>query len=198
MQLHLIEGPVANLRAYATIPISFVINSRLDLDQLWLGEYAEIPIETRTKDYDLLEPIITLPQRFDVANWGMIIATKPGELVPIHLPKGALPGVQPVGGAVIAWNTPNVDMLGGRTDLSILWDIRVHPVFRNQGLGRALFEHAKKWSKDRGCIEMRVETQDTNVAACRFYRQMGCRVHTIKERAYEGLDEAKIIWTTRV
>jgi ribosomal protein S18 acetylase RimI-like enzyme len=197
MQIHLIEGPVANLRAYASIPISFVIRSRLDLDQLWLGEYSELPVEPRTKDYDALEPISTLKDRFDVENWGMVVATKPGELVPIHLPSGSLPDIHPVGGAIMAWNTPGLDMLEERIDLIVLWDIRVHPLFRGQGVGHGLFEHAKSWGKKRGCKELRVETQDTNVDACRFYRQMGCRVHSIQEHAYEGLDEAKLIWTCR-
>src|SRR4029079_16957375 len=118
MQLHLIEGPVSNLDAYASIPISFVIKSRFNLDQLWLGVFSYIPFEAGTKDYDSLESIITLPSRFDVSNWAMLIATRPSEFVPISLPKGVPlsgPDLHPIGGAILAWNSPDVDMLeGGR------------------------------------------------------------------------------------
>lgn len=186
-EIQIVEGPVERLDTYASIPISFVIKSRLDLDQLWLGEYAEIKIPEKTKDYDALEPISTLAERFDTAKWRMFSA------VVTSNDQGHV-----AGGAIVAWNTPVLDMLDGRQDLSVLWDIRVHPLFRGQGIGRTLFERAKAWSKHRQCTEMRVETQNTNVAACRFYRQMGCRLHSIQEDAYEGLDEAKIIWTTKV
>jgi ribosomal protein S18 acetylase RimI-like enzyme len=185
MRLDILEGPVANLDVYASIPISFVVKSRLDVSQLWLGEIAEELIDTRTKDYDALESVVSLPERFDVANWGCLRAQIPTDS-------------HAVGGAIVAWNSPDVDMLQGRKDLAVLWDIRVHPIFRGKGVGRALFEHAAMWAKDRGCTEMRVETQDTNVAACKFYRQMGCRILTIEENAYAFLDEAKIVWTTRV
>src|SRR3569832_1498160 len=145
MRLDILEGPVANLDVYASIPISFVVKSRLDVSQLWLGEIAEVPMDARTKDYDTLESVVTLPVRFEVTNWGCLRAQIPSDS-------------HAVGGAIVAWNAPDVDMLQGRDDLAILWDIRVHPIFRGKGVGRALFEHAAMWAKDRGCTEMWVET----------------------------------------
>ena len=185
MQLQIVEGPVVGLDVYASIPISFVVRSRVDLDQLWLGEFGEIPCEPKTKDYDSLESVATLDKRFDVSTWVMLRAQTPEQ-------------EHSVGGAIVAWNSPELDMLDGRKDLAVLWDIRVHPIFRGQGVGRALFDHASMWARRKGCSEMRVETQDTNVDACRFYRQMGCRILTIEDKAYPFLDEAKIIWTIRI
>jgi ribosomal protein S18 acetylase RimI-like enzyme len=206
--IQVVEGPVAHLDVYATIPISFVVSKRLDVDQLWLGEFAEISVEPWTKDYDSLEPIATLASRFDVGNWRMVWAEKGKK--PVNAPEG-LPLLRVpspnsqlirseslIGGAILAWNTPEILMLEGRTDLAILWDIRVHPLYRGQGLGTALFDQAKSMAKKLGCVEMRIETQNTNVDACKFYRQMGCRLHSIHENAYDGLDETKLIWTTRV
>lgn len=34
------------------------------------------------------------------------------------------------------------------------------------------------------CRELKVETQDTNVRACRFYAAMGCALRAVEENAY--------------
>jgi len=63
-----------------------------------------------------------------------------------------------VGGAVIAWNTPTVHLLEGRTDLALLWDLRVAPESRGQGVGTALFQAAESWAASRGVRWLKVET----------------------------------------
>ena len=45
----------------------------------------------------------------------------------------------------------------------------------------------------KGMQEMKVETQDINVAACRFYAAMGFRLTVIVPEAYVGLDETMLI-----
>ncbi|MBI1756387.1 MAG: GNAT family N-acetyltransferase [Fimbriimonas ginsengisoli] len=87
------------------------------------------------------------------------------------------------------WN-----LLEGRSDLALLYDLRVDPPHRGMGVGRILVLHAIEWSRRHGSAEMRVETQDTNVAACRLYRAMGLSLHSIDEHGYEGLAEAKLIF----
>jgi ribosomal protein S18 acetylase RimI-like enzyme len=42
-------------------------------------------------------------------------------------------------GAVVVLKTPSLTMLEGRDDLAMLWDIRVSPEARGQGVGTALF-----------------------------------------------------------
>jgi hypothetical protein len=44
-----------------------------------------------------------------------------------------------VGGAVIAFDTANIDMLEGRRDLVVLWDLRLRAEERDQGIGSQLF-----------------------------------------------------------
>ena len=56
---------------------------------------------------------------------------------------------QVVGGAAVAFNTNGVFMLEGRSDLAVLWDLRVHPAWQRQGVGRALFQHAAAWARAR-------------------------------------------------
>lgn len=97
----------------------------------------------------------------------------------------------------MVYDTPGVNMLAGRTDLTVLWDIRVHPEYRKLGIGTALFKHAEDWSRSKGCKWMKVETQNINVPACRFYAKMGCELGEINTQAYveDGLGhETMLVW----
>lgn len=99
------------------------------------------------------------PARFDVSKWGVLAAWREGLRV---------------GGAVIAFDTRDVHMLEGRRDLAVLWDIRVAPDARRESVGTALFHAVESWAIARGCRQLKIETQNTNVPACRFYQRQGC------------------------
>lgn len=100
-----------------------------------------------------------------------------------------------MGGAVVAYNTAGVSMLDGRSDLAVLWDIRVRPEARSSGTGSLLFRAVEAWARDRGCRTLKVETQNTNVPACRFYRRMGCALGAFDRFAYADLpDEVQLMW----
>lgn len=169
----------ASLEEYAQVPIAFWARSRLDLRTLLHGELYEISVEPWLKDYDAIERPTDWAARFDMSQWALLTAWD---------------GERRVGGAVLAFDTPGVDMLEGRRDLMVLWDIRVAPGYRSRGVGRALFEAAAGLARDRGCTELKVETQDINVPACRFYARQGCVVSEVDPGAYMGLDEAQVIW----
>jgi GNAT superfamily N-acetyltransferase len=134
------------------------------------------------KDYDAIsggQPHLWA-RRFDVSNWGVLMAQTEG---------------QRVGGAVVAFNTPGLSILEGRDDLAVLWDIRVSPNARGQGVGSALFRAAEVWAKARGCRQLKVETQNINVAACRFYARQGCVLTAVDRYAYPELpDEIQLLW----
>ena len=88
-------------------------------------------------------------------------------------------------------------MLSGRDDLAVLWDIRVHPDHRRSGIGTALFAEAAKWSRERNCKYLKVETQNVNVPACRFYTQQGCRLGEINRFAYnvpQVAHDVMLVW----
>jgi len=51
-----------------------------------------------------------------------------------------------IGGAVIAFDAPGVNMLEGRRDLAVVWDIRVAPQWRRKGVGGMLFRAAEDWA----------------------------------------------------
>ena len=86
-------------------------------------------------------------------------------------------------------------MLEGRKDLAVLWDIRVVPERRGCGVGAALFARAERWAAERGARRLKIETQNVNVAACRFYASRGCHLGAIHRFAYRDLpDETQLLW----
>jgi GNAT superfamily N-acetyltransferase len=89
-------------------------------------------------------------------------------------------------------------MLERRQDLAVLWDIRIQPAARRQGVGKQLFFAAAEWAQGRGCQQMKIETQNVNVPACRFYASLGCELGAIHRYAYAGHPrvghEAMLLW----
>jgi GNAT superfamily N-acetyltransferase len=167
------------LEEYATIPIAFEVRSALHVELVdgGLGGVAlreEAVAEPYVKDYEAYEDSggpERWAERFDVGNWAFFLATE---------------GERPVGGATVAFDTPGVHMLAGRRDLAVLWDLRVHPDVRRRGIGTALFRRAADWSRARGCTQLKIETQNVNVPACRFYARQGCRLGAIDRYGYAG------------
>ena len=100
-----------------------------------------------------------------------------------------------VGGAAVAVDTPGLTMLEGRRDLAVLWDIRVSPDARRQGVGSTLFENVEAWALLHGCRQLKIETQNTNVPACRFYERQGCHLRAIHRAVYpEFPEEVQLLW----
>jgi ribosomal protein S18 acetylase RimI-like enzyme len=187
MDLELREESMAGLVEHARIPIAFEVNRILlvSVTDSGLGEFAlsERKLDVSyLKDYDAIdeEKPERWAQRFDLSNWGLFSAHSAAR----HL-----------GGTVLAYNTKGVDMLEDRNDLAVIWDIRVHPDFRKQGIGSALFRAAEAWAAERVCRQLKVETQNTNVAACRFYARQGCLLGAINRFAYKEFpDETQLVW----
>ena len=187
MPIEIIEESVtaAGLARYSEISAAFQVESLLGLalieDGLGGVEFTEIPVgEPWVKDYDEREAPTEWVRRFDVSNWVLLTAYDSEERV---------------GGAVIALDTPALHMLEGRRDLTVLWDLRVAPEARGRGVGESLFRAVETSSRSRGCHDLQVETQNINVPACRFYRQMGCTLGAVNRFAYPDLpDEVQLLW----
>lgn len=174
---------LAEMRGYCDVPNSFqsALACRV-VEKAGRLELIEHQLESPfRKDYDALEHPMTWPARFDTANWALFAAFR---------------GNERVGGAIAAFNTPDVAMLEGRQDLLVIWDIRVAANARRQGVGAALFGALESWGRKRACLDLKVETQDTNMAACRFYARLGCTLKQADRGAYPELpDEVQLIWT---
>ncbi|MDQ6671539.1 MAG: GNAT family N-acetyltransferase [Chloroflexota bacterium] len=179
--------PLSALAEYGFVPIRFSVTSLLDAEPINNGlggwrlteRQLAVPYE---KDYDQLEPPTRWARHWGLANWTIIAAyTEEGD--------------ERLGGAVVAHLTPGVHMLEGRDDLAALWDIRVHPNMRRQGVGHLLFEAAAHVARQRQCQWLKVETQNSNVGACRFYAREGCQLRGIHPGAYvEFPDDIQLLW----
>jgi GNAT superfamily N-acetyltransferase len=175
-----------DLVEYARIPIAFEVTRVLDVAGNADAGFAltERSLESApyVKNYDAIpgEGPQRWPQRFDLANWGFLTARIGGRTA---------------GVAAVAHNTPDLEVLEGRSDLAVLWDIRVTPEARRRGVGSALFEAAETWARARRCLTLKVETQTINVPACRFYAAHGCVLRAIHADVYPALPhEIQLLW----
>jgi ribosomal protein S18 acetylase RimI-like enzyme len=77
----------------------------------------------------------------------------------------------------------------------VLWDIRVSPDVRGKGIGSRLARRCEAWAISRGCRQLKVETQNINVRACRFYQRQGFDLRVVNRLAYPELPgEIQLLW----
>jgi len=55
---------------------------------------------------------------------------------------------------------------------------------RSQGIGAALVEHAKQWTRERGHTKLRVRTNETRTRTHKFYERLGF-TKTKSQRVYD-------------
>ncbi|MFN7982439.1 MAG: GNAT family N-acetyltransferase [Vicinamibacterales bacterium] len=180
-------GPVTagHLAEYAQVPIVFRVTSMFVAH--WDPQAASFTLEERfvaspyIKDYDAIsERPVEWSHRFDTSQWQLVLARNDDQCI---------------GAAAIVMATPGVDLLEGRADLALLWDIRVAPEHRGHGVGRRIFAEAEALARAAHCIELKVETQNINVTACRFYAAMGFTLRTVREHAYTvSPSEVQYLW----
>jgi GNAT superfamily N-acetyltransferase len=73
--------------------------------------------------------------------------------------------------------------------------LRVAPEYRGKGVGQKLFGFALDWARKKNCKLFKVETQNVNVPACRFYVSQGCHLGAFNLHAYpEALNEVQLVW----
>lgn len=181
------EQSTANLEEYSRISIAFQVTSIL-VPSLRNGGISGFDFTERSinppfkKDYDAIpgNRPTDWQKRFDLSHWGFLIAEQDG---------------QQVGGAAIAFQTPSVYMLEDRNDLAVLWDMRVSPKVRRCSIGSSIFVAATNWAKARGCHWLKIETQNINVPACKFYANQGAVLGAVNQFAYPAFpNETQLLW----
>lgn len=183
----------ADLTGYARVSIAFEVRVVYDVSAVFdvstVSEVSErfVLSERRLdrpylKDYDSVDGDHPThwARRFDLSNW---------------IAFAARIGSTRVGSAAVAFDTPQVELLEGRRDLAILWDLRVSPSMRGRGVGAALFNAVEEWALARECRELKIETQNVNVPACRFYASRGCELRAANRFVYPDLpEEIQLFW----
>jgi GNAT superfamily N-acetyltransferase len=186
MNVEIIQHSLDHLPEHARISIAFEVRSVLDLTVAdgGLGGFALRERELASpyvKDYDSVGGSPgDWSSDFDVSSWTLHSAWIDGRRA---------------GGVVVAFRTEGLDMLERRDDLAVIWDLRVVPDCRGRGLGARLFAAVEAWARAQGCRQLKVETQNVNVPACRFYARRGCTLGGIHRFAYPQLPhEVQLLW----
>ncbi|MCC7435832.1 MAG: GNAT family N-acetyltransferase [Methanoregulaceae archaeon] len=172
--VRIVREGVERLAEYETVPIAFEVRSKLSLPALKIGRFVEDAVEPFVKDYDAVdsERPTSLPDRLGADRLVVLSAHRNDDRV---------------GGAILYFPSG---------DEAQLIDLRVQPDSRRGGLGRRLFQSALAEVAHRGIPTLEIETQDTNVAACRFYHSLGASLVWIEPNGYPGFsDEAKLVWS---
>lgn len=176
------------LALYDCVPMQVRVERILSLEKIDRGFggflFKETPVEPYLKDFCADgDKAVGWAERFDLTNWGFFMAFDDG---------------RPIGGAAAAAKTPGCRMLAGREDLAVLWDIRVADGYKGQGVGQTLFDMARSWAKEKGYVQLKIECQNNNLPAVRFYHKQGAVLGMIDQYAYYNepayRDEVQLIW----
>ena len=184
MSIAVRQEAALDLEGYSQVRMELTVRSRFrdEIVDGGLGGWTlnEEPVHPPyQKDYDEFWPP-TGWVKHDISNWAIF---------------AAFDGRRRVGGAAVAWNSPGLNTLEGRTDLAVLWDIRVRRGYRRSGIGSQLFDKCVEWAKRRECSRLKIETQDVNVPACRFYAGKGSELRGIHHDMYaECPGEIQLLW----
>jgi len=173
------------LQMYSKIPIAFQVESIYQIKAngtRGIELYEEKVKNPYIKDYDAVKgegPTRWL-KRFDMSNWGIFRAFEDETAV---------------GGAIVA---PGIYLGDLDKRFSQLFDIRVHPEKRRYGIGTLLLSAVTDYVQQQSCKYLKIETQNTNVPACKFYMKRGCDLGSIERYAYIGYpeneQEVRLVW----
>lgn len=187
MTMHIAEIGTGNWAAYFQISPEFLVETVLECEPLDGGlggiRLIERAATTPYPKYERDEKPEDWAKGFDVGSWGVFLATDAG---------------RPVGGAAVAPPGPGLVVTERLTDTACLFDIRVSVWSRRTGVGTALLERCAQWARQRGFRFLGIETQNTNVPACRFYAGNGCELLEVRRFGYrhcpEFAHESMLIW----
>lgn len=183
--IQITEGGPALLDRFSSIPSNFWVKSCYQVKRGMGGEFTLVSNTVSpayVKDYDSKNGrgLLSCQKRWNLDNWGFFSANIGNECV---------------GSAVIAFDTEGIEMLENRKDLAVLWDLRVRSDYRKQKIGSLLFEAVCIWSVKRKCIALKIETQNTNVPACNFYKKQNCELRNVNTGIYpDYMDDLQMFW----
>jgi len=177
------EIGIDRLEEYDKIPFYYDTDKKYELKRIdnGLGGILLELVDVPPYHKDFGERSKRWKELFDLFNWKFFAAFNERE--------------EMIAGCTLVSRTPNCNMLEGRDDLAILWDIRVAKEYRHMGIGQKLFDMAKEQAQKNGFKQLKVECQNTNPAAVNFYHKQGMKLCAINEYAYpDSPNEAQLLW----
>ena len=172
---------------YDSIPMLVHVESEYAIEKIDNGlggfRFVEKAVEPYIKDFGKYECAVGYEKRFDITNWVFFMA---------------FDGEKPIGAVTVAGETPGMNMLYGRKDACVLWDIRVMDGYKHMGVGQKLLDLGIDWAKSKNYSQMIIECQNNNVPAVRFYHKQGAVLAKVDEYAYymeeDIRGEAQLVW----
>lgn len=76
------------------------------------------------------------------------------------------------------WLGIAIDQVNGVRHPNVLL-VYVDPLYRRQGIGTALIQHAEAWAKERGYTQMGLQVFTANQSAIELYQQLGYQSRSI-------------------
>ena len=173
----------SELDDYAKIPSCYRTDKKFELKKIDNGlggiSISLVDCDEYLKDFGC--DVSFLKKTFDLSNWKFFVACNE---------EGTM-----IGGCTVATKTSNCTMLEKRDDLALLWDLRVAEEYKHQGIGQKLFNMAKDYAIKEGFKQFKVECQNTNPAAVKFYHKQGMILGVINEHAYKDFpNEVQLLW----
>ena len=172
---------------YDTVPQNVDVQSEYRVKRVDNGLggllLEEVPVKPYVKDLSVYERATEYEKEFDITYWDFYMA---------------FDDEKPIGAMTIAARTPNLNMLFGRDDACVLWDIRVADAYKHQGIGQKMLDMGIQDARANGYHQMIIECQNNNVTACKFYKKQGALLSKVDMYAYYQeeacRDEVQIIW----
>ena len=175
------------LKIYDKVAMNVDVHSEYKVERVnnGLGGFLleEIQVKPYVKELSKYERATEYEKEFDITNWRFYMAFD-DEI--------------PVGAMTVAGETKGLNMLYGRNDACVLWDIRVADAYKHNGIGQKLLDMGITGAKNDGYCQMIIECQNNNVPACRFYQKQGAMLSKIDMYAYyseeECRNEIQFVW----
>ncbi len=172
---------------YDTIPMNVYVQSEYRIKRIDNGLggflFEEILVPPYIKDLSIYERAADYDKEFNITNWRFYMA---------------FDNEKPIGALTVAGTTHGLNMLSGRNDACVLWDIRVADSYKHKGIGQQLLDMGISGAKDDGYKQMIIECQNNNVPACNFYKKQGALLSKVDMYAYylesDIKDEIQMVW----
>lgn len=175
------------LELYDTVAMNVDVRSEYRVKRINNGIggliLEETPVDPYIKDLSIYERATEYENEFDITNWRFYMA---------------FDSDIPVGAMTVVGKTEGLNMLYGREDACVLWDIRIADTYKRKGIGQKLMDLGVLNAKKDGYQQMIIECQNNNVQACKFYQKQGAVLSKIDMYAYylepEIRNEIQFIW----
>ena len=114
-------------------------------------------------------------------------------------------GHGPIVGAAVL-NQQQVDVYAGAPwtcdhpdhEIMVMHTLVIDPREKGRGYGRAFEAYYARHARERGCRSLRIDTNEKNTAARRFYRALGYREIAVRRCLFNGLPDVSLVLLEKV